>query len=69
MLINFAHRTFKWSNDAKGVAAVYCVIIGFALQVETERSDYSITQISKANQLRNVAQNINPYLVDAPQYS
>ena len=28
--INFAHRTFKWSNEAKGGAAVYCVIIGFS---------------------------------------
>jgi len=28
--IHFAHRTFKWSNEAKGNAAVYCVIVGFA---------------------------------------
>ena len=28
--IGFAHRTFRWSNEAKGVAAVHCVIIGFA---------------------------------------
>ncbi|MFM2027136.1 MAG: hypothetical protein RLZZ339_1853, partial [Cyanobacteriota bacterium] len=28
--IHFAHRTFKWSNEAKGNAAVHCVIIGFA---------------------------------------
>jgi hypothetical protein len=28
--IHFGHRTFKWSNEAKGNAAVYCVIIGFA---------------------------------------
>jgi hypothetical protein len=28
--IHFAHRTFKWKNEAKGNAAVYCVIIGFA---------------------------------------
>jgi len=27
--IFFAHRTFKWKNEAKGNAAVYCVIIGF----------------------------------------
>ncbi len=26
--ISFAHRTFRWSNEAKGNAAVYCVIIG-----------------------------------------
>ena len=28
--IHFAHRTFKWSNEAKGNAAVHVVIIGFA---------------------------------------
>lgn len=28
--INFAHRTFKWSNESRGNAAVHCVIIGFA---------------------------------------
>lgn len=27
--INFAHRTFKWNNDARGKAAVHCVIVGF----------------------------------------
>jgi type II restriction/modification system DNA methylase subunit YeeA len=29
--INFAHRTFQWNNEARGKAAVHCVIIGFAL--------------------------------------
>ena len=27
--IDFAYRTFKWHNEAKGVAGVSCVIIGF----------------------------------------
>ena len=30
--IHFAHRTFSWSNEARGKAAVHCVIIGFGLQ-------------------------------------
>ena len=25
--IHFAHTTFKWSNEAKGKAAVYCIIV------------------------------------------
>jgi type I restriction-modification system DNA methylase subunit len=29
--INFAHRTFKWANDARGKAHVHVVIIGFAV--------------------------------------
>ncbi len=29
--IHFAHRTFSWSNEARGKAAVHCVIVGFGL--------------------------------------
>ncbi len=29
--LHFAHRTFRWSNEGKGVAAVHCVIMGFYL--------------------------------------
>lgn len=28
--IHFAHRTFSWSNEARGNAAVHVVIVGFA---------------------------------------
>ncbi|MCX7067149.1 MAG: hypothetical protein NTW85_05600 [Methylococcales bacterium] len=27
--LHFAHRTFQWSNEGRGVAAVHCVIMGF----------------------------------------
>ena len=30
LTINFAYRTFKWMNEAKGQAAVHCVIVGFS---------------------------------------
>ena len=33
--INFGIHTFKWSNEAKGKAAVYCVIVGFSYQKTT----------------------------------
>ncbi|MDR1759666.1 MAG: N-6 DNA methylase [Fibrobacter sp.] len=33
--INFGIPTFKWSNEAKGKAAVHCVIIGFSYQKTT----------------------------------
>ena len=39
--VNFAHRTFEWSSEARGKAAVHCVIIGFSL---TERSDKTLFQ-------------------------
>jgi hypothetical protein len=32
MHIHFAHRTFSWTNEARGKAAVHCVIIGFGLE-------------------------------------
>ncbi|MCK9210099.1 MAG: hypothetical protein M0P61_04600 [Ignavibacteriaceae bacterium] len=62
--IHFAHRTFKWSNEAKGNAAVYCVIIGFANYDTDKKSIYDYEDIKgEAHQIK--AKNINPYLVDA----
>jgi hypothetical protein len=37
--IHFAHRTFQWSNEAKGMAAVHCVIIGFYLPLARWRDN------------------------------
>jgi type I restriction-modification system DNA methylase subunit len=62
--IHFAHRTFKWSNEAKGNAAVYCVIIGFANYDIKEKRIFEYEDIKgEAHELQ--AKNINPYLVDA----
>ncbi|MBS9384154.1 MAG: class I SAM-dependent DNA methyltransferase [Dolichospermum sp. BR01] len=63
MKIHFAHRTFKWSNEAKGNAAVHCVIIGFANFDVTEKSIFDYEDI-KSEPLAIKAKNINPYLVD-----
>ena len=35
VFINFGIPTFRWSNEAKGKAAVHCVIIGFSYQKTT----------------------------------
>ena len=62
--IHFAHRTFKWSNEARGNAAVYCVIIGFANFDAANKSIFDYEDIrGEAHELK--AKNINPYLVDA----
>ena len=60
--INFAYRTFKWSNAAKGKAAVHCVIIGFGKndQTKTPKKIFEGTVVQEASQ-------INQYLVDAPK--
>lgn len=62
--IHFAHRTFQWSSEARGRAAVHCVIIGFALHDTKDKVifDYETPQ-SEPHAIR--ANNINPYLVDA----
>ncbi|MDR1840305.1 MAG: hypothetical protein LBQ86_00045, partial [Holophagales bacterium] len=57
--IDFAYRTFKWSNEAKGKAAVHCVIIGFSKMRGGERVIYD-------GEERVTAKNISPYLVDGP---
>ena len=62
--IHFAHRTFKWSNEAKGNAAVYCVIIGFANFDSVNKSIFEYEDIKgEAHEIK--VKNINPYLVDA----
>ncbi len=63
--IHFAHRTFRWSNEARGQAAVHCVIIGFALHDTDHKIIYDYTDINGEPHARP-AGNINPYLVDAP---
>ncbi len=59
--IHFAHRPFKWTNEAKGVAAVHCVIVGFAaFDIETKRLFEYDAPDSGGNELR--VANISPYL-------
>ena len=62
--IHFAHRTFKWSNEAKGNAAVYCVIVGLANYDTPNKSIFEYEDIKgQGHEIK--AKNINPYLVDA----
>ena len=63
--INFAHRTFRWTSEARGAAAVHCVVIGFALQSRPERMLFDYADPSGEPLVRPVKL-INPYLVDAP---
>jgi len=63
--IHFAHRTFQWTSEAKGKAAVHCVIIGFGLQDATNKFIYEYEN-TKGKPHAIPAKNINPYLVDAP---
>lgn len=60
--INFAHQTFKWSNEAKGKAAVYCVIVGFACQNRKTKKLYSYQDVQGEPE-ENIVTNISPYLL------
>jgi hypothetical protein len=61
--IHFAHRTFKWSNEAKGNAAVHCIIIGFGSFNITNKILFDYEDI-QGESLVIQSNNINPYLVD-----
>jgi type I restriction-modification system DNA methylase subunit len=62
--IHFAHRTFSWSNEARGKAAVHVVIIGFA-NYDTPQKKIFEYDNPKGEPHEVKARNINPYLVDA----
>ena len=63
--INFAHRTFDWSNEAKNNAAVHVVIIGFSQKENQNKFIYDYEDI-KGDPHKTEAKNINPYLLDGP---
>ena len=65
MHIHFAHRTFQWSNEARGMAAGHCVIIGFGAFDVDKKTIYEYADIRGEPHAVAVV-NINPYLVDAP---
>ena len=62
--IHFAHQTFGWSNEAKGNAAVYCVIIGFAKYDIAKKLLFEYENI-KSNPTERIVSHINPYLLEA----
>lgn len=63
--IHFAHRTFRWSNEGRGIAAVHCVIIGFGLRPAERCRLYDYETLTSEPVERAVGR-INAYLVDAP---
>ncbi len=56
--IDFAHRTFRWDSEASLKAHVHCVIIGF--------SNLDVPKVIYDNEKQKNAENINAYLIDAP---
>lgn len=62
--IHFAHRTFSWNNEARGKAAVHCVIVGFGLEDVPNKIIFEYEDIKGEPHAVKVA-NISPYLVDS----
>jgi len=61
--IHFAHRTFRWGNEARGNAAVHVVIIGFSNFDIDKKSIFEYDELtSEPHQI--TVKNINPYLVE-----
>lgn len=66
--IHFAHRTFSWSNEAKGNAGVHVVIIGFANYDTANKSIFEYEDIKgEAHKIK--VKNINPYLVEGKDFA
>lgn len=57
--IDFAHRTFRWDSEANIKAHVHCIIVGFSQSGTTQKQLYD-------NDRMQIAENINSYLLDAP---
>ena len=64
--IHFAHRTFKWSNEARGKAAVHVVIIGFSNYDNSEKSIFEYEDI-KGEPHEHKVRLINPYLIEGSE--
>lgn len=58
--IDFAHRTFRWDSEASVKAHVHCVIVGFSTAPNPD------PRVIYSSDRAQVAENINAYLMDAP---
>ena len=66
--IRYAHRTFQWNSEARGRAAVHCVIVGLTFEKEPTRYIFEYDNVRGEPHASRVAR-INGYLINGPQYS
>lgn len=62
--INFAHQTFRWTNEGKGVAAVSCIIVGYSNRARKNKTLFSYDSANDEPSAKQ-ANNINGYLINA----
>lgn len=65
VVINFAHTSFLWTNEAHSQALVYVVIIGFALKARKQKCLYRYKNYKEPLPVL-ITDNINGYLAPAP---
>jgi hypothetical protein len=66
--IRFAHRTFQWNSEARGTAAVHCVIVGLTFSDTVSRLIYEYEHVRGEPHVAGVSR-INGYLIEGPQYA
>ena len=70
--IDFAYKTFKWLSESDNMAQVHVVIIGFSQVDGLQKNIFSVAfeENEEGNKVEKIestpAQNINAYLLDAP---
>ena len=67
--IRFAHRTFKWMNEAPGRAAVHCVIVGFGAEVPSRQRRLFEYETPDGEPHEVKVASINPYLLEAAEHT
>lgn len=65
--IKFAHRTFAWTSEAPGAAAVHCTIIGFDQHPRRPAVLFDYDDVRGPAHRVEVRDRINAYLIDGPQ--
>jgi hypothetical protein len=66
--ITFGHRTFQWNSEARGKAAVHCVIVGLSSKQPAICRVFEYDN-PKAEAMESIVPRLNGYLVNGPQWS
>ncbi|MBB2713086.1 class I SAM-dependent DNA methyltransferase [Rhizobium sophoriradicis] len=66
--IHFAHRTFQWNSEARGRAAVHCVIVGMTRDDGRKCTVFEYDHV-RGNPHASPVSRLNGYLIEGPQYA
>lgn len=66
--ISFAHRTFQWNSEARGKAAVHCVIIGLTRDEPAQARVFDY-DTPRSEPMQSDVRRLNGYLVNGPHWA